>query len=136
MTTAQKSQAMEALQELEALAPGVEWHVTYNWYTKLPEFMAMKDGSVSYSMYKQERRLIVKNEYNVTYTRYTGEKYAELKATYDSTTRESNGMLVSGAHNVFELPQAEVTLEMPRLNFRKYVQFVKDNLGMLERIGA
>jgi hypothetical protein len=136
MTTKQLTESKAALAELQTLAPGVEWHVTYNYYTKLPEFSAIKDGGVKFDMYKRERRQIVTNEYGVTYPRYTGEKYVELSATYDYSTRDTGNMIVSGAHSWNELPKAEVKKEIPRVSFKQYLDFVKANLGMLEKIGA
>lgn len=127
MTTAQHKLAFETQQELKELAPAVDWRVTYNHYTKLPEFTAIKDGGVQFSMYKRER-----------YENYRQvEKFVELSATYDNTTHDSTtGMIVSGAHAFDALPKAEVKAKLERVNFKKYIEFVKANLGMLERIGA
>lgn len=137
MTTKQKTEAMQAHEELKALVPGVKWAMTWNYYTKLPEFEALKDGGVKFSMYTRERREIVTQDNGIKYPRYTGEKYTELTATHDPTTKDNgNGMIVSGAHDWDKLPRATVTQEIPRKNFKAYIQFVKDNLGMLESIGA
>lgn len=137
MTLKQQTEANQALADLKELAPAVRWAMTWNYYTKLPEFEALKDGGVKFSMYTRDRREIVTNEYGVTYPKYTGEKYTELSATHDPTTKDNgNGMIVSGAHDFDKLPRASVTKEIPRKNFKAYIQFVKDNLGMLEAIGA
>lgn len=137
MTTAQKTLAMETLEELKKLAPTVDWKMTWNYYTKLPEYTAIKDGGVQFDMFRRERREIVTNEYGVTYPRYTGEKFVELSATVDRTTHESDtGMIVSGAHDFDKLPKSSIKVEIPRVDFKKYIQFIKDNLGILEQIGA
>lgn len=137
MTTKQRDLATATLAELKALAPSVTWHVTYNYYTKLPEFTAIKDGGVQFSMYKRERREVVTQANGIQYPRYTGEKYAEMTATIDATTHEANtGVIVSGAHSVFDLPKANISKELPRINFAAYLQFIKDNLGILEQVGA
>lgn len=137
MTTAQKTQAMTALEELKTLKPNVKWAMTWNYYTKLPEFQAIKDGGVSFSMFTRERREIVTQDNGIKYPRYTGEKYTQLEATHDPTTRDNgNGMIVSGAHDFDKLPRPTVKQEIPRKNFKAYIQFVKDNLGILEAIGA
>lgn len=137
MTIKQKNEAMQALDELKALAPSVKWAMTWNYYTKLPEFEALKDGGVKFSMFTRERREIVTQANGIKYPRYTGEKYTQLEATHDPTTKDNgNGMIVSGAHDFDKLPRPTITKEIPRKNFKAYIQFVKDNLGMLEAIGA
>ena len=81
MTQAQEKMTVETLKELKQLAPSVEWHVTWNYYSKLPEFTAIKDGGVKFDMWKRERREIVTQDNGIKYPRYTGEKYVELSAT-------------------------------------------------------
>lgn len=137
MTTAQQALTTATLAELKQLAPGVEWHVTWNYYSKLPEFTAIKDGGVKFDLWKRERREIITQDNGIKYTRYTGEKYVEMSATVDRTTHKSGtGMIVSGAHDFDKLPQSNIRVEIPRINFKAYIQFIKDNLGILEQIGA
>jgi hypothetical protein len=137
MTQAQEKLTTETLKELKQLAPSVEWHVTWNYYSKLPEFTAIKDGGVKFDMWKRERREIVTQANGIKYPRYTGEKYVELSATVDRTTKDNgNGLIVSGAHNFDALPKSNIKVEIPRIDFKKYLQFIKDNLGILEQIGA
>ena len=137
MTQAQKKLAIDTLKELEELAPNVKWAMTWNYYTKLPEFIATgARGGVSFDMFKRERMERITQENGITYNRYSGEKYAELSATVDATTKDEGGVIVSGAHNFDALPKATITKELPRVNFKKYIQFIKDNLSLLEQIGA
>ena len=137
MTITQRTLAIQTLQELETLAPSVKWSMTWNYYSKLPEYTALKDGGVKFDMFKRERCEIITQDNGIKYPRYTGEKYAELSATVDQTTRNGgNGMIISGAHSFDKLPQANIRQEMPRIDFKKYVKFIKDNLGILEQIGA
>lgn len=136
MTTAQKQLAIETLKELEALAPAVDWSMTWNYYTKLPQFTALKDGGVSFRMDKEERKQKVVQDNGISYIRYTGEKFALLSATVDHTTKRQGAFVVSGAHSWDKLPKNTIEKELPRINFKAYVQFIKDNLGVLERIGG
>lgn len=137
MTQAQHKLATETLEELKKLAPTVDWRMTWNYYSKLPEYTAIQDGGVKFDMWKRERREIVTQNNGIKYPRYTGEKYAELSATVDRTTHESGtGMIVSGAHDWDKLPQSNIKEEIPRMDFKKYIAFIKANLGILEQIGA
>lgn len=137
MTTSQRAEAIKALEELKTLSPSVKWVMTWNYYTKLPEFEALKNGGVKFAMWTKERREIVTQDNGIKYARYTGEKFTELSATYDATTKETaTGMIVSGSHSFGSIPRATIKKEIPRKNFKAYIQFVKDNLGMLETIGA
>lgn len=137
MTQSQHKLATETLEELRKLAPGVAWHMTWNYYSKLPEYSAVKNGGVKFDMWKRERREIVTQDNGIKYPRYTGEKYCELSATVDATTRDNgNGLIVSGTHDFDKLPKSNIRVELPRIDFKKYIQFIKDNLGILEQIGA
>jgi hypothetical protein len=137
MTQSQQKLASDTLRELQELKPNVRWSVTWNYYTKLPEFNAIKDGGVKYDMHKRDRWEIVTQDNGIKYPRYTGEKYAELSATVDATTKhDGKGLIVSGPHNWGALPQSRVEQELPRISFKKYLEFVKSNLHLLEQIGA
>lgn len=137
MTTAQKQLTTETLEELKQLAPNVNWAVVWNYYTKLPQFTALKDGGVSFRMDKEERRETITQENGIKYTRYTGQKYVILSVCVDHTTKRSaTGFIVSGAHNWNALPADTIRKEIPRINYKEYIKFIKDNLGILERIGA
>ena len=120
MTTNQIKLTDQTLAELKQLAPSVSWHVSYNYYTKLPQFTAIKDGGIHYSMHKRE---------------WKGSG-AELEATYDNTSRIENTLIVSGAHNWDKLPKPNIHKDIDRVNYNHYLQFIKDNLGLLESIGA
>lgn len=127
MTLAQRQQANETLKELQKLAPAVTWFVSYNYYTKLPQFSAVKDGSVSFSMHKRERYQNYKKLPNSV----------ELDATVDPAAKLTDtGLLVSGTYDIFKMPKASITETLERVNFKKYLEFVKSNLSILEQIGA
>lgn len=116
MTTNQRKIAFQTLEELQQLAPSVSWHVTYNYYTKLPAFQAIKDGSVEYSMYKRG---------------WKGPS-VDLEATVTNGELSKNGGVIVSTG----LPKPTITEQIDRVNFKRYVSFVKANLGILESIGA
>jgi hypothetical protein len=131
MTRKQYNLAFEAQEEFKKLYPEAKVVVTFNHYTKLPEFMVLlNNGGWSFSMHRREEYVTKTNDWGVTWNQPTGNKYVELSATFDPTTKDSgNGMIVSGAHNVFELPKSSFIEKLPRVNFDKYIEFTKQVLG-------
>jgi hypothetical protein len=115
MTLNQQKLAHTTFEELKELAPTVTWHTSYNYYTKLPQFSAMKDGGIQFSMYKRE---------------WKG-KGAELEACINHHAKDEGPVTVWPG-----LPKPTVREEIPRVDFKKYIQFVKDNLSLIEEIGG
>lgn len=137
MTLKQQTQANAFLTELRDIKPTVKWVATWNYHSKLPEFTAIKDGGVHFTMFTRDRMKEVTQDNGIKYRTYTGEKYTTLEATTDMTTHDNgNGMIVSGAHNWNELPRPNIKQEIARKDFKKYLEFVRANLGILENIGA
>lgn len=132
MTHNQAKQANETLELLRTLAPNATWHMSYNYYTKLPQFTAINNGGVEFSMFKREGdRIIVKQDNGITYPSYTPRPHAEMTATITDSKITDNGMIVSNG-----VPKANIKEEMPRVNFNNYIKFIRNNLAILREIGA
>lgn len=110
MTRKQLGEAQVLQSWLERFYPSAEWHAGYNYYTKLIDFTGLtKQGGFTFGMHRH----------------YSGT--VSIYLTYNSTTKaEENGMIVSHGFGTDLVRE-----ELPRINFAKYLEFVRQNAHLV-----